>query len=437
MLAASLRRAGNGAYSTLVGAARAGRNSESQGGREVFEHDVNTTVLTKRGATRARSVHPWIYRSDVAEASGEPGDAVRVTDRSGDCLGTAFYNPKSEITLRIADRREVDLGRDWMRSRLQTAVRYRDTLDLIDLDSEALETPEPRRLVHAEADGVPGLIADRYGPCVVLQVGSAAVERRLPWVVEALSELPGVSGVLLRGDAASRKREGLPRRVEALHGSVPEAIAVREGAVRYLARLWKGQKTGGFLDQRENHRAAGRYSAGAGRVLDVFSYAGLFALHAARAAPEASVEAVDSSQGALDAGAENARLSDLGNVSFTRANAFDLLRERSDAGASYDLVALDPPAFAKGKRDLPRARRAYKEINLRAMRLLAPGGILFTCSCSYHLSREAFGETLRSASADAGVQVRVREWRGQAADHPEILTVPETAYLKCAVLQRA
>lgn len=356
---------------------------------------------------------------------------MRVADGAGRCLGTAFYNPRSEITLRIADRRDVDLDRDWVRSRLHAAVAYRDTLTI---DSEAY------RLVHAEADGVPGLVVDRYGPYAVLQVGSAAVERRLPWVVESLSEMPGVEGILLRGDTASRGREGLPSRVETLYGEVPESVVVREGPVGYVARLGEGQKTGGFLDQRENHLATGHYAANvghAGRVLDAFSYAGLFALHAARSAPGAEVEAVDSSQGALDAGAENARLNGLKNLDFTRANAFDLLRERSRSGETYDLIVLDPPAFAKGKRDLPKARRAYKEINLRAMDMLSPGGFLFTCSCSYHLSREAFGETLASAAADAGATMRVREWRGQAADHPELLTVPETAYLKCAVLQRA
>jgi 23S rRNA (cytosine1962-C5)-methyltransferase len=393
---------------------------------------ARTAVLTKRGAKRARSGHPWIYRSDVAEASGEPGDAVRVTDGAGRCLGTAFYNPGSEITLRIADRGDVNLYRDWVRSRLHAAVAYRDTLTTLTMDSEA------HRLVHAEADGIPGLVVDRYGLYAVLQVGSAAVERRLPWIVECLSEMPGVEGILLRGDTASRKREGLPSRVETLYGDVPESVVVREGSVSYVARLGEGQKTGGFLDQRENHLAAGRYAAdlGQGRILDAFSYAGLFGLHAARSAPGAEVEAVDSSQGALDAGAENARLNGLDNLHLTRANAFDLLRERSRSGEAYDLIVLDPPAFAKGKRDLPKARRAYKEINLRAMNLLSPGGLLFTCSCSYHLSREAFGETLSSAAADVGATMRVREWRGQAVDHPELLSVPETAYLKCAVLQR-
>lgn len=404
---------------------------------------METVFVTKRGAARARSGHPWIFRSDVAEASGdsthaaynaEPGDAVRVADRAGNSFGTAFYNPGSEITLRIADRREIHLDRDWMRDRIRTAIRYRETPGTTPDSSEA------RRLVHAEADGLPGLVADRYGPYVVIQVGSAAVERRLEWVVEALSELAGVEeveGILLRGDAASRKREGLERRVETLYGEVPESASVIEGNVRYVVRPWDGQKTGGFLDQRENHLAAGGYAVGASRVLDVFSYSGLFALQAARAAPRASVEAVDSSQDALDTGAGNARLNGLENVRFIRRDAFDLLRERSDAGEAYDLIVLDPPAFAKGKRDLPKARRAYKEINLRAMKLLSPGGILITCSCSYHLSRQDFGETLAAASADARAPMWVEEWRGQARDHPRLLTMPETAYLKCAVLRRA
>ncbi len=235
-----------------------------------------------------------------------------------------------------------------------------------------------------EADGVPGLVVDRYGDHLVLQVGSAAVEKRIEWVLGSLQALLSPAGILLRGDSASRKREGLDTGVRVLTGEVPETVIVREGPVRYEAHLRGGQKTGGFLDQRENHLAAGRYASG--RVLDVFSYAGGFALHAARGAAE--VEAVDSSGPALDAARCNAELNGLQNLSFTRANAFDLLRERSDAGERYDAVILDPPAFAKAKRDLPKARRAYKEINLRAMRLLGPGGILVTCSCSYHLSRE-------------------------------------------------
>ncbi len=377
-------------------------------------------VVKDRGA--ARSGHPWIYRSDVAGASGVAGDVVSVFDRRGKFLGRAFYNPRSEITLRIAERGDAPIDERWFRDRLEKALAYRDSLEI---DADAY------RLVHAEADGVPGLVVDRYGDYLVLQVGSAALERRLDQIVSTLGEVLAPAGILLRGDSAARKREGLDTGVRLLSGEVPEGVVVREGRVHYRADLWKGQKTGGFLDQRENHLAAGRHAAG--RVLDVFSFAGGFALHAARRA--ATVEAVDASAPALEAVRANAELNGFTNITFSRANAFDLLRERSDAGERYDTVILDPPAFAKTKRDLPRARRAYKEINLRAMKLLGPGGILITCSCSYHLSRELFEHTLRSAAADAGGKVRVREWRGQAADHPEILTIPETRYLKCAVLR--
>ena len=383
-------------------------------------------VVTNRGAARARSGHPWIYRSDVRDAGGEPGDVVRVVDGRGRFLGRAFFNPKSEISLRIATREDEPVDDAWFRRRIEAALAYREALDI---DADAY------RLLHAEADGLPGLIVDRYGDHAVLQVGSAAVERRLGTVVAALDGLISPSGVLLRGDSPARRREGLEVGVRVLAGTVPESVVAREGPVRYRAPLWSGQKTGGFLDQRENHLAAARHLRGADRVLDVFSYAGGFALHAARSA--SGVEAVDSSGPALAAARENARLNGLENVSTTRANAFELLRQRSDAGETFDGVILDPPAFAKTRRDLPRARRAYKEINLRAMKLLAPGGVLVTCSCSYHLSREQFEEILRSAAADAGATMRVREWRGQAADHPEILTVPETRYLKCAVLERA
>jgi 23S rRNA (cytosine1962-C5)-methyltransferase len=347
---------------------------------------------------------------------------VPILDRGGGFLGWGFYNPRSEITLRVAERRDEPVDEPWFRARIERALAYRDSLEI---DGDAY------RLLHAEADGVPGLVVDRYGECLVLQVGSAAVEKRLDWIADILSGLLSPRGILLRGDSAARKWEGLDTAVRVLYGEVPESVAVREGPVRYRAHLWSGQKTGAFLDQRENRLAAGRYARG--RVLDVFSYAGGFALHAARSAE--TVEAVDASGPALEAARADAELNELENITLTRSNAFDLLRERSDAEEGYDAVILDPPAFARTKRDLPKARRAYKEINLRAMKLLNPGGTLISCSCSYHFSRELMEDTLRSAAADAGKTLRVREWRGQAQDHPEILTIPETRYLKCAVLE--
>ena len=416
MLTGRARVPGKGAY---MGTARDVMRATAAGATRV-------AVLTKKGAARARSGHSWIYRSDVADAAGDPGDVIRVVDRGGRFLGRAFYNPKSEITLRIATREDEEINGDWFRDRIERARGYRESLRI---DASAY------RLLHSEADGVPGLVADRYGDYFVFQVGSAAVEQRLPEIVSTLEDLFAPAGILLRGDSAARKREGLPAKVEVLSGEVPGSVIVHEGPVRYHAGLRGGQKTGGFLDQRENHLAAARYAeryTGA-HVLDVFSYAGGFALHAARVAER--VEAVDSSGDALESARANAELNGLSNVAFTRTNAFDLLRERSDGENRYDAVILDPPAFAKTKRDLPGATRAYKEINLRAIKLLAPGGTLVTCSCSYHFSRDIMEETLRSAAADAGRTVRVREWRGQALDHPEILTVPETRYLKCAILE--
>jgi 23S rRNA (cytosine1962-C5)-methyltransferase len=383
---------------------------------------TNVAVLTKRGAARARSGHPWIYRSDVEKAVGDAGDVVRVTDKARRFLGYAFYNPKSEITLRIVTREEEEIDEAFFRARIERAQTYRKSLNI---DADAY------RLLHAEADGLPGLVVDRYEDFFVLQAGSAAVERRLNWILVTLEDLFAPAGILLRGDSAVRGKEGLETGVRALSGEVPKSVIVREGQVRYSAQLWAGQKTGGFLDQRENHLAVEHYARG--RVLDVFSYAGGFALHAALVAD--SVEAVDSSGDALEAARANAKLNELSNITFTRASAFNLLRERSDAGERYDTVILDPPAFAKTKRDLSAAVRAYKEINLRALKLLSDGGTLFTCSCSHHFSREVMEETLRSAAADAGRVVRLREWRGQAKDHPEILTIPETRYLKCAVLE--
>jgi 23S rRNA (cytosine1962-C5)-methyltransferase len=407
----------------LAGCARAlGKGAYTKMAKITTTNATRVAVLTKRGAARARSGHPWIYRSDVVNVVGDPGDVVRVVDRNRNFLGHAFYNPKSEITLRIATREDEVVDDAFFRARIERAREYRESLKI---DADAY------RLLHAEADGVPGLVADRYRDYFVLQVGSAAVEQRLASIVAVLEDVFAPTGILLRGDAASRRREGLATKIEVLTGEVPDSVIIHEGPVRYRAVLRGGQKTGSFLDQRENHLAAARYAKG--RVLDVFSYAGGFALQAAPRAE--TVEAVDSSSDALKAARANADLNGFSNIAFIQANAFDLLRERSDSGERYDAVILDPPAFAKAKRDLPRAQRAYKEINLRAMKLLESGGILVTCSCSYHFSRELMEEALRSAAADAGRTVRVREWRGQAQDHPEILTVPETRYLKCAILE--
>lgn len=388
--------------------------------------DGKFAVVSVKGAKRTRAGHPWVYRSDVVEERGEAGDSVVVRDGRGATLGTAFYNPLSEIRLRLVSREDEEVDEAWFRRRVLRSVAYRRTLEI---DGDAC------RLVHAEADGLPGLVADSYAGHVVVQVGTAAVERHLGAVVEALVEEVAPEGILLRGDTVTRGREGLTREDRVLYGEVPQEVVVREGGVGLRIEPWSGQKTGSFLDQRENHLLAGRLAKG--RTLDVFTYAGGFGLHAARNPDTDTVEFVDSSGPALEAARRNAELNGVENAMFTRASAFDLMRERSDAGESYDTIILDPPAFAKSRRETKKAYRAYKEINLRAMKMLAPGGRLITCSCSFHVSREMLEGALREAAADAGVTMRVTEWRSQARDHPELLTVPETRYLKCAVLQRA
>ena len=287
------------------------------------------------------------------------------------------------------------------------------------------------RLVHGEADGCPSLVCDRYGEHLVVQLLSAGVDRFREEIVGALVELIRPAGILARNDAPVRAKEGLPRGVEALHGQVPREIEVEENGVRYLAAPWDGQKTGAFLDQRENRALAGGVSRG--RALDCFSYHGSFALHLARGAD--TVTALDSSGPALDRARANAALNGFGNMNFAEADAFDFLRAADAAGERYDTIVLDPPAFAKTRQSLPGALRGYKEINLRGMKLLAPGGYLFTASCSFHLGRELFFEMLREAAADSGRMLALRAITGQPEDHPEIVTIPETGYIKGALLQ--
>jgi 23S rRNA (cytosine1962-C5)-methyltransferase len=288
------------------------------------------------------------------------------------------------------------------------------------------------RLVYGESDGLPSFIADRYGDYLVVQLLSQAAERlRDVWVGHLIGRL-APRGVLARNDVRVRELEGLPATVELLHGNVPDTVEVRLEDVRLIADLRGGQKTGAFLDQRENYRAAGALARG--RVLDAFSFQGAFALHAARGAER--VEAVEISAAAVRRGEEGVRLNRLENVSFVEANAFDYLHEMDARGERYDMVILDPPAFAKNRRALEAGLRGYKEINLRALQILEPGGCLVTCSCSYHVDEAAFEEIVWSAAVDAGATVTVVEKRRQARDHPIVLGVPETYYLKCLVLRK-
>jgi 23S rRNA (cytosine1962-C5)-methyltransferase len=378
-----------------------------------------------RGARRLRSGHPWIFRDDVEELGGSAhGDLVQVLGPQGAPLGWAFVSLHSKITLRLLRRGDVPPPDEasW-RSRVAEAIAWRD---------RACPGREAVRLVFGESDGLPGLVADLYGRHLVVQVLTAGTERLLPLWIDAIAEHRTIDSVLARNDSGVRALEGLPREVVPLRGTPPDRIEVREGEIRYLVDPWKGQKTGAFLDQADNRIAAARFSRG--RVLDAFAYHGSFALHAARTAE--SVVVVDASADALARAAENAALNDLGNLEFVEANVFDDLRARERAGERFDLVLLDPPAFAKSRGDLAEARRGYKEVNLRALRLLAPGGVLVTSSCSYNLGEPEFMDLIAEAAADAGVEATILARRGQAVDHPVRLGFPESRYLKCVILAR-
>jgi 23S rRNA (cytosine1962-C5)-methyltransferase len=380
-------------------------------------------VVNLKGEARVQRGHPWVFRSDILRAHDvSPGAVVRVAGERGRPLGFAFYSARSEIRLRVFERGE-SLAPTFLRDRLAAAVRWRETV---------ARGAAACRLVHGEGDGLPSLVVDRYGEYLVIQTLSQATEARKDEIVAALVELLAPRGVLERNDPKVRALEGLEQRVGLLYGEVPEAVEIEQDGVRLAADLWRGQKTGLFLDQRENHLAARAYARG--RVLDGFTYQGGFALHAAAVADE--VLAVDASGEAVARVRANAARNGLGNVTAVEANVFDLLREKDEAGERFDTVILDPPAFAKSRDAVEKARRGYKEINLRALKLLSPGGCLVTCSCSYHVHEADFEEILASAAADAGVTVQMVEKRRQARDHPIVLGVPETYYLKCLILRR-
>ena len=380
-------------------------------------------VVTAKGARRWEHGHPWIYRSDVAARPEAPAGIVAVRDARGKPLGWALWSPRSEISLRLLDRNPgVTIDDAWWRSRLAAAIARRDVLR---------HRATAYRLVHAEADGLPSLVCDRYDRWLVVQLMSAGLEPSRATIVDALQALARPDGILARNDVSLREKEGLPRTVELIAGQVPREIEVEEDGIRYLAAPWDGQKTGAFLDQRENRARIGALARG--RALDCFSYHGSFALHLARNADR--VTALDSSASALQRAAGNCALNHLRNVELVEANAFDYLKQADREGARFETIVLDPPAFAKTKSALAAGIRGYKEINLRAMRLLAPGGVLFSASCSFHLTKPRFLEMLEAAAADSGRRLALRDLLGQPLDHPEILTIPETGYIKGAIIE--
>ncbi len=381
---------------------------------------MSVARLTPRGAERWVRGHPWVYRSEVVEAPPEPG-LVRVLDSRGRFIGQALHSPASEIRLRLLERGEREVDATWWRDHLTAAAERRTGIDATAL-----------RLVHGEGDGLPSLIVDRYDRWLVVQVLSAGLETMRGTVVEALRAAFSPEGILLRNDPPVRKREGLSSEAEVAHGSVPREIEVREGGVRYLAAPWDGQKTGAFLDQRPNRLIAGGLTRGGGRALDCFTYHGSFALHLAQRA--GSVLAVDASAEALHRGAANATLNGLANIEWREADVFEELRAFARGSERFDIIVLDPPAFAKSRASVPDALRGYREINLRAMRCLAQGGVLVTASCSFHVRLPEFLAMLSEAAGDSGRRIYLRRILGPGEDHPELLTVPETGYLKGAVL---
>jgi 23S rRNA (cytosine1962-C5)-methyltransferase len=359
----------------------------------------------------------------VARAPDGPAGPVSVHDGHGRPLGWALWSPLSEIALRLLDRDpNARIDEEWWRGRLAMAIERRLA---VRADANAY------RLVHAEADGCPSLVCDRYDRWLVVQLLSAGLEACRADVVRALSELVRPAGILARHDVAVRRKEGLSADVELLQGDVPRALEVTEHGVRYLAAPWDGQKTGAFLDQRENRALIGDLARG--RALDAFSYHGSFALHLARHAAE--VTALDSSAAALSRGRVNATLNGASNITFIEADAFEYLKRAERARQRFDTVVLDPPAFAKTRAAVGGALRGYKEINLRGLRLLAPGGLMLTASCSYHVTRTQFLEVLADAAGDSGRRVAIRRHLGQSSDHPELLTVPETGYIKGALVE--
>jgi 23S rRNA (cytosine1962-C5)-methyltransferase len=381
-----------------------------------------SVVISPRGVERIRAGHLWIYRSDVREAKAQPGAIVRVTDERSRAHGWAFYSDKSQIAIRLLTREDATVGRDFFVERLRRAAEYRKLV---------VENSDSYRLVYSEGDLLPSIIIDRYGDYFVLQTLSQGAERVKTLLVELLVDLFAPKGILERNDPRVRLLEGLDQNVGVLYGDVPPEIVVQENGVSFLCDLAKGQKTGSFLDQRENHFAARRYASG--NVLDCFSYHGGFALTIADKCEH--VESVEMAPSATEIAKRNQQLNSIANVTFREGNTFDVLKEHYEVGRRFHMVILDPPAFAKNRDSVAAAHRGYKEINFRAMKLLEPGGYLLTCSCSYHITEPLFLQILAEAAIDARRNIAVCERRTQAQDHPIVLTMPETHYLKCLILK--
>ena len=384
---------------------------------------TTTVTITKRGAERARARNSWIYRSDVSDPKGaQPGEVVRIADPAGRVIGNALYSSTSQITLRIVSFDDEPIDRDFWRRRLLAAEELR---------RRVVRDTTAYRLVYGESDLLPSLIIDRYNDCLVIQTLSQGMDALKQMWIELLVELYEPLAIVERNEARVRDLEGLPRASGVVYGTDPGEFTIEENGVRFAVNLIEGQKTGSFLDQRENRIAAETYSRG--RALDCFTFQGAFALHMARAAQQ--VIGVDVSGTAIAQAKRNSELNRASNAEFVEANVFDLLREFDEKNERFDVINLDPPAFAKNRASVDAAKRGYKEINLRAIRMLTGGGTLITSTCSYHMSEDAFLNVLAEAGADARRSVQIVEKRTQARDHPVLVSMPETYYLKCVVLR--
>jgi 23S rRNA (cytosine1962-C5)-methyltransferase len=379
-------------------------------------------VVGTRGERRIEGGHPWIYRADVGDVKAAAGDLVAVRNARGRLLGHALYSDRSQIAIRMLTIGERPAGTALVSARIGAAIRFRESLGL---------TSTAYRIVHGEGDLLPSLIVDRYGEYLVVQTLSQGMDRLLPAIVDVLNDRLHPRGILARNDPRARLLEGLEQRVDVLSGDVPDAIDVVESGIRYTVDLRHGQKTGLFLDQRENREAAALYAHG--RLLDCFSYNGGFALVLAPRCTETI--AFDVSEDAVARIRKNAERNGAA-VDARAGNVFDELRGLERTGERFDTIVLDPPAFAKSKAAVEKAVSGYKEINLRALKLLNPGGILVTCSCSYNVNEGAFADIVYNASVDAQAHVTVVEKRMQGRDHPVLLGVPETYYLKCFILRK-
>jgi len=377
--------------------------------------------ITTRGAKRIRNGHLWVHRSDVREPNDPAGgQIVRVADEAGNSVGRAFYSNRSEIALRFLTTGEETIDREWWRARLRQCAERRESI--------AQET-NAYRLVYSEGDLLPSLIVDVYDDVFVMQTLSQGTEQLKSTLAELIVEEFTPRVIVERNDARVRELEGLERRTGTLYGEAPDEIEINQHSVHFVVLPVSGQKTGAFLDQRENYLAARRVAHG--RALDCFTFNGGFALHVTSSCE--SVLGIDISADAIAAAQRNAELNGASNVEFRAANVFDALREFESIGERFDTIVLDPPAFAKKRASLSSAARGYKEINLRALKLLNPGGVLVICTCSYHVTEEMFLDIIADAALDARRRVQLVEKRGQSSDHPVLLGVPETHYLKCVI----